>query len=267
MTGQLVGVRGETDGNVGRPHAGEPAGSVRDAESAPGVGRLPRETGSVRLRAPARRGPRRGFTLLEVVIALGILAVGMTVLLQTQATAVVMTSEADKVRVGTLLAQEKMAECQLLVEKNGFSSDDVEDDGDFQDYGAEDFRADVGDIDMEGALDDYRWAYTIRQIELTMPDDLTGTATDLINQGYLGEDVKSSYEASETDEESLDLSDMGLSSDMVTDQLSNYIREVRVMVWWSDEQDEEGNYLDSVELVTHIINPSGFVISGEDTGA
>jgi general secretion pathway protein I len=207
------------------------------------------------------RRARRGFTLLEVVIALASLAVGMTVLLQTQATAVVMTTEADKVRIGTLLAQEKMAECELYVEKNGFSSDDIDENGDFSDFGAEDFRADVGDIDIAATLGDYRWAYTIRQIELTMPDDLTGTATDLIGEGYLGDvEVPES-----TTDNSLDLGDLGLSSDTVTDQLSSYIREVRVFVWWSDEQDEEGNYLDSVELVTHVINPSGFVVSG-DTG-
>ena len=211
------------------------------------------------------RRTRRAFTLLEVVIALAILAVGMTVLLQTQATAVVMTSEADKVRIGTLLAQEKMAECELYVEKNGFSSDDINEDGDFSDFGAEDFRADVGDIDIAATLGDYRWAYTIRQIELTMPEDLTGTATDLIGEGYLGTDVQDAASSTDLGEESLDLTDLGLSSDTVTDQISNYIREVRVLVWWSDEQDENGNYIDSVELVTHVINPSGFVVAG-DTG-
>lgn len=209
------------------------------------------------------RRARRAFTLLEVVIALAILAVGMTVLLQTQATAVVMTTESDKIRIGTLLAQEKMAECELYVEKNGFSSDDIDENGDFTDYGAEDFRADVGDVDIAETLGDYRWAYTIRQIELTMPEDLTGTATDLIGEGYLGETEVP--ETAATDESSLDLGDLGLSSDTVTDQLSSYIREVRVMVWWSDEQDENGNYIDSVELVTHVINPSGFVVAG-DTG-
>ena len=208
--------------------------------------------------------PRRGFTLLEVVIALSILAVGMTVLLQTQATAVVMTNEADKVRIGTLLAQDKMAECQLYVEQNGFSSADINEEGDFAEYGAEDFRAEAGDIDLAESLEDYRWAYTVRQVELTMPDDLGGTATDLMGQGYFGTDV----EEGATDAlggESLDLGDLGVSSDMIADRLSNYMREVRVFVWWSDEQDEEGNYIDSVELVTHVINPSGFVVQA-DTG-
>jgi len=208
------------------------------------------------------RVARRAFTLLEVVIALAILAVGMTVLLQTQATAVVMTSESDKIRIGTLLAQEKMAECELYVEKNGFSSEDIDENGDFSDFGAEDFRADVGDIDVAATLGDYRWAYTIRQIELTMPEDLTGTATDLIGEGYLGDDMTVPDQMTD---DSLDLGDLGLSSDTVTDQLSSYIREVRVLVWWSDEQDDQGNYIDSIELVTHVINPSGFVVQG-DTG-
>jgi hypothetical protein len=92
-----------------------------------------------------------------------------------------------------------------------------------------------------------------------MPDDLTGTATDLIGEGYLGDDVEMPDEMSDN---SLDLGDLGLSSDTVTDELSSYIREVRVLVWWSDEQDDEGNYIDSVELVTHVINPSGFVVQG-----
>jgi hypothetical protein len=140
--------------------------------------------------------------------------------------------------------------------------EDIDEDGDFSDFGEEDFRADVGDIDIASTLGDYRWAYTIREIELTMPDDLTGTASELIGEGYLG-DVDMS-ETTTTDN-SLDLGDLGLTSDTVTDQLSSYIREVRVLVWWSDEKDDEGNYIDSVELVTHVINPSGFVVQG-DTG-
>jgi general secretion pathway protein I len=218
---------------------------------------------SIRVHSRRRRA---GFTLLEVVIALAILAVGMTVLMDTQAIAVLMTDEADRIRLGTLLAQEKVAEAQLYVEKNGFSTEDVSDDGDFSSFGSEEFRADVGDLDMAESLEGYKWAYTIRQIELTMPEDLTGTASDLIGQGYLGDDVKSTYEESSlgSSEESVDLGDLGLSSDTVTDELSNYMREVRVLVWWSEEEDEEGNYIDSVELVTHVINPTGFVISSED---
>ena len=44
---------------------------------------------------------------------------------------------------------------------------------------------------------------------------------------------------------------------MITEMLATYIREVRVLVWWGDNEDE----LDQVELVTHIINPTGEIIA------
>jgi hypothetical protein len=135
--------------------------------------------------------------------------------------------------------------CELYVEKNGFSSEDIDENGDFSDFGAEDFRADVGDLDIASSLGDYQWAYTIRQIELTMPDDLTGTATDLIGEGYLGDNVEM---PDETSDQSLDLGDLGLSSDTVTDELSSYIREVRV--WCGGHEQDEKLSIDSVELTT-----------------
>ena len=53
----------------------------------------------------------------------------------------------------------------------------------------------------------------------------------------------------------MDLSDVGVSGDMISEALSPYIREGRVLVWWGENEDET----DQVELVTHIVNPSGQV--------
>ena len=52
---------------------------------------------------------------------------------------------------------------------------------------------------------------------------------------------------------------MGVSSDMITDMLSPYLREVRVRVWWEGIEDDG---YDPVETVTHVVNPSGQVIPG-----
>ena len=49
---------------------------------------------------------------------------------------------------------------------------------------------------------------------------------------------------------------MGIDSDVVTEMLSPYFREVRVRVWWGENEDD----LDQVELVSHVINPSGTII-------
>lgn len=209
--------------------------------------------------------PRRAFTLLEVLIALGILAVGMAVLVNSQATAVVMTADGVHTSVATRLAQEKLEEVLLTLEEQGWTDQDIEEDGDFSDFGDEEFRGESLHLDEGEALKDFHWAYTVRQIDLTLPSDLGGVADELISNGYAGEDKAAEYAENATDENSLqsqlpDLSTLGISPDMVADYLSNFIREVRVRVWWGDNEDGT----DQVEIVTHAINPTGVVYSSGD---
>ena len=49
----------------------------------------------------------------------------------------------------------------------------------------------------------------------------------------------------------MDLSDIGISPDMISDYLSDYLREVRVLVWWELDEDED----DQVELLTRRKSP------------
>ena len=198
---------------------------------------------------------RTGFTLLEVIIALGILAGAMVVLVDTQAMAVLSTTEADRLIVATNLAQEKMAEVQLVLEREGFGEQDIEEDGDFDDFGAEDFRGDDLHLNLNpGDVDGYQWAYTVRKIELTFPTDLGGMAGDLAGSGYYGEEKGNEMDVGG----GMDLGDLGFSPDMVSDHLAKFIREVRVLVWWGENEDET----DQVELTSHIINPTGVVSEG-----
>ncbi len=199
---------------------------------------------------------RRAFTLLEVVIALAILAVGLTVLVSSQASSVLMTNETDRIRVATLLAQEKMNEALLRLEAEGWGTQDIEEEGNFSDFGEEDFRGDqTGDMDVGDAFEDMHWAYTIREIEMDMPD-LSGAVDTLGGSGYFPE------AAEQNAQPSLDESMVSsfLSPDMISSQLSPYIREVRVLVWWGDNEDET----DQVELLTHAINPSGQINDEEE---
>jgi prepilin-type N-terminal cleavage/methylation domain-containing protein len=187
---------------------------------------------------------RRGFTLLEVVIALAILAVSLMVLVDSQATAVLMTVDAEKTLTGTYLAQEKMSEALLRLESEGFREGDIDEEGDFEDLGGED--SDVG-----LAFSDYRWAYTIREVDLQV-GDLSEMADTL--GGMSGEQ-------GDTDPQQRDLSDVGFQPDMLSEMLRPYIREIRVLVWWGKEDpDMDEGCEDCIELVTHIINPSGTII-------
>ena len=56
------------------------------------------------------RSDQRGFTLLEVLAALSVLALGMVILLQTDALNINRTLHASRLMEATLLAQEKMDE-------------------------------------------------------------------------------------------------------------------------------------------------------------
>ena len=202
-----------------------------------------------------RPHPRAGFTLLEVVIALGILAVSVMILVETQAGALYMSTDADRLSTATMLAEEKMMEAQLTLERDGWSTSDIEEEGDFDRFGDEDFRGDALSVDLEDQFEDFRWAYTIRKIDLNIPTDIGGAAGSLADGGYFGD------RDTEDMQNQPDLTDLGISPDMITEYLGDYIREVRVLVWWGDNEDE----VDQVELVTHVINPTGAVVEqGQD---
>jgi hypothetical protein len=81
-------------------------------------------------------------------------------------------------------------------------------------------------------------------------------AEDLGATGYFG-----NQNSQDVQNNTLDLGDLGISTDMVTEYLSGYIREVRVRIWWGEDPDGD----DQIEILTHIINPSGVVTeTGEE---
>jgi len=203
----------------------------------------------------ARSRRRRAFTLLEVVIAIGILAVTLLVLVESQASAVFMTVDGRKVSTATALADEKMQEVILTLEREGWTSQDIEEEGDFESFGAEEFRGEDANIDTE--YEEFHWAYTVRRIEINIPTDLSGTADQLAEGGGLGEQAQEEG----LGDVGLDLSMIpGFSPDMIMDQLAGFMREVRVRVWWGDNEDGE----DQVEFVHHVINPTGVVTNTDD---
>ena len=197
---------------------------------------------------------RAGFTLLEVIIALAILVMALTILVESQGSAAYMVRDADKVRLATVLAEEKMVEALLILEFEGWTAQDIEESGDFDNFGSEDFRGTGMSPDFETNLNDFKWAYTVRKIEFTLPTDLGGMTDDLMDGGYFGESASEQYSQNDNPNQ-MDLGDIGISPDMISEYLADYIREVRVLVWWGDNEDKD----DQVELLTHVINPSGVV--------
>jgi prepilin-type N-terminal cleavage/methylation domain-containing protein len=208
------------------------------------------------------RTSRAGFSLLEVMIAIAILVMAMSVLMELEVTSVKMTREAEHLVVASNLAQEKTSEVMILLEKEGFQEQDVCDSGEFDEFGDEGLDLEFGD-----SLAGYRWEYCISTIDLSMAGDIAGMASSLAGSGYFGSTPDADTQASVQGA----IGGMGLenlmSGDMLTDMLGKYVREVRVRVWWGTDSKAAEENKDEIVVVTHAINPTGVVVAASQQGA
>lgn len=195
------------------------------------------------MRAFVRR-TRRGYNLLEVMFASLILVVTLATVARIQVNAIRNSGEAELIVLGTLLAQEKMAEVKMLIEAEGLASDDVHEAGDFDDYG--------GDADLEFGddLDAFQWEYEVVEVDFAISGDLLSMMGGMDeDMGGGGEDPQSMAETA--------MSAMGITDDLITETLGQFIREVRVRVYWAVDVETSEKRGKIVEIVTHVISPKG----------
>jgi general secretion pathway protein I len=77
----------------------------------------------------------RGFTLIEVMLALAILGLGLTMLVKSMANNIQSASEAQMMGVVAELARGKMYDIEELLRKDGFQETDQSSNGDFSEQG------------------------------------------------------------------------------------------------------------------------------------
>src|SRR5689334_17693881 len=77
----------------------------------------------------SRRSLSRGFTLLEVMVAVAILGLGLTAILSAQAGAFATSKHARSISVATGLARCKMSEIEEHLQRDGFQELDESDSG------------------------------------------------------------------------------------------------------------------------------------------
>lgn len=213
------------------------------------------------LRAQRPRG-RRGFSLLEVMIAVGILVVSLAILLETMTSAAVATREAEHIITATQLAQEKMTEVHIWVEKEGIKEQEIHETGDFSDFGDERMNLEFGE-----ELEAYHYEWWVSEIDIGLAGDIASMAGDMDDAGLLPEQTDDDAPPIEDQAPSLD--SLGIGNDMITEMLGRYIREVRVRVWWGDDSGEAEELRNEVIVTTHITDPSGSFrsLTGEDAAA
>lgn len=209
----------------------------------------------------------RGFTLLEVIVALAIMVMAMTALVETQGNAAQMTLAAQRVVLATDLASHKLNEVLLLMEEEGFTDMDMYETGDFDDLGD-----DVLNTAFDDALDDYEWEWWVSEIDIGLAGDVAAMTEDLEESGlFKGGSGDASMQGQEMPSaaptDMPDLGMFGLSPELMTEQLAPFVREVRVRVWWGEDSEEAEKRRDEIYLTTHIVNPTGQVVPSGDPAA
>ena len=93
----------------------------------------------------------KGFTLLEVLIALGILAISLGVLSFRQQAILQSLTESERLTTATMLARKKIVETEIEFRGLSFTEMKASEEGDFEEY--------------EG----FTWVRTVNDFELTIP--------------------------------------------------------------------------------------------------
>ena len=80
-----------------------------------------------------------GFTLLEVLFAIAIMAMGIVFLMDAQSRSMRMAAKGRNIVLASELARKKLADCKADLVDKGFSFTDYNEEGDFSDEGFDDF--------------------------------------------------------------------------------------------------------------------------------
>ena len=189
------------------------------------------------------RGGARAFTLLEVMVALAILATSLMAIADLTGTALRNHSYARDITVATLLARGKMAALEEKYEDAGFRDFDETEEGDFADQG----HAEI------------RWKVDLKKPDSALsPDELLsvllgategGDAPDLLG-ALLGKSGGTSGQGGPQT-----ASAGGLVGGMLQAQLTAFgeslkksLREMRLTVAWMD-----GRQLRQLTVTTHLV--------------
>jgi prepilin-type N-terminal cleavage/methylation domain-containing protein len=194
-------------------------------------------------RHPAARSTRvfaRAFTLLEVMVAIALLALGLMMLLQVQARSIQLAQQARNMSVATGLARAKLYDCQEDFRKKGFSIGDYDEEGKF---------------DEEG-FDTFFWECHAYKPKLPVPDatDITTGLSDGA-QAAAGQNEQLSGLAGAASGAG-EAASMGAGMiapilAQVSQVVGESIREMVIIVRW-----QEGEGFEELRVATHVIDTS-----------
>jgi general secretion pathway protein I len=194
----------------------------------------------------------RGFTLLETVIALAILALALMAIFDLNSGAVANHVYSKHLTVASLLARSKMTDLEQKLYDDGFSNDDDEESGDFSEEGWPNFkwRAKIIAPKMDGVSPD-QLIGAIFNLPIGEGGDLEGLASMFGGGAGGGKDGQSSGGPVPAGGGMAGMA-AGMMQPMFTqmiDQLTKSVREVHLTVTW-----KQGKVVESMDVVTHIVS-------------
>lgn len=198
----------------------------------------------------------RAFTLLEVVVAMSILAISLVAVLDINASAVYSHVYAKKLTVATLLARSKMTDLEQKLYDEPLQADDDEDAGDFSAEGWPGYkwRAKIIVPKTNGLSPEQLFGALFN---FPMGDGKDGAGSLLGGLfGGGGKSPASGAAASAPQAAGGPLAALGPMAGMaqqqftqMVDQLQKSVREVHLTVSW-----KEGKLTESIDLVTHVVS-------------
>jgi len=218
-----------------------------------------------------------GFTLLEVSVALAILALGLVSVIDINSGATRLHEESQHLTIGTLLAKAKMIDLEQKLNEDGFSDFDQQIDGVFDEQGHPEIRwhAEILRPDVTKATDQIT-----QLITSAMGGGAPGAAgsgtnplSSLIGGASLippGTTMPSSASGSSASPDNPASAGLGgalgaatggliqMEVTQLVQQIQAALREVRLTVTWPD-----GSREDSLSLATHLVvlQPTGTGVS------
>ncbi len=154
------------------------------------------------------RGGQNGFTLFEVMVAMGILAISLVAIFNVQGSSILAASRSKFITAASLLARSKLVDIEQELTETGFSDFAEEMEGDFSEEGWPEFS----------------WHAQISKVKIPVPGSMPGEENNAyasMMQGY---------------------------ASMMTDMISNALRECNLTVFWGDR-----NNMQELTISTHFI--------------
>lgn len=192
---------------------------------------------------------RHGFTLLEVMVALAIVALALVAILNGQGATLVMARKARTLEVATLLGRDKMENLALEVEREGFTTEKEED-------------CEEGDFGEEGHSE-IRWTACVVKLEINInTSDMGAIAASMGgNDADLFGDDEGGGDMGALGALGLDPATLSMALEflpLITDSLSEAIRRLELTLTWK----ELGLPEQSFRLILYVTDPSRLMMPG-----